>query len=451
MEGLRYFSGRRLLLNEIPKEMRGNLGHPRIKHYPTMVTTGRMVQCLRCETNHQQSAVKITNDYETFYYCPSCIQLGRVQSNLSFYGSHWRPIKGHGVVTFAWKGQLTNSQKEVSDRVREVIDKKQSLLVHAVTGAGKTEMLFEGIHLALNRGWQVALVSPRVDVCLELFPRLQAVFPSVEIALLYGKQEQAYHYSSLVICTTHQLLRFYRAFDVLIVDEVDAFPYVDNQLLETATRNAKKKRGAQIMLSATSTAALEQQVIAGELEKALLPARFHGYALPVPEGVWLANWRRLPDRSGLPNSFRRLIERQLAMKRRTLIFCPTIDWLKKLTKRLVVEFPNAMIDSAHANDSHRYEKIKSMRRQAYDLFLTTTILERGVTFADIDVIVLGSNHRVYNQSSLIQIAGRVGRSSQAPRGNVYFIHDGWSQAMKGAIKEIRQLNRLAKKKGLIGE
>ena len=29
----------------------------------------------------------------------------------------------------------------------------------------------------------------------------------------------------LVVATTHQLLRYYRAFHVMVVDEIDAFPY----------------------------------------------------------------------------------------------------------------------------------------------------------------------------------------------------------------------------------
>lgn len=28
----------------------------------------------------------------------------------------------------------------------------------------------------------------------------------------------------LVICTTHQLMKYYQAFDLLIIDEVDSFP-----------------------------------------------------------------------------------------------------------------------------------------------------------------------------------------------------------------------------------
>ena len=53
---------------------------------------------------------------------------------------------------------------------------RENRLVWAVTGAGKTEMLFAVLHQTLQEGGRIALASPRVDVCLELFPRIQAVF-----------------------------------------------------------------------------------------------------------------------------------------------------------------------------------------------------------------------------------------------------------------------------------
>ena len=55
----------------------------------------------------------------------------------------------------------------------------------------------------------------------------------------------------LTIATTHQLLRFYQAFDVLIVDEVDAFPYSADQSLQYAVEQARKIPSSIIHLTAT--------------------------------------------------------------------------------------------------------------------------------------------------------------------------------------------------------
>lgn len=41
---------------------------------------------------------------------------------------------------------------------------RQTILLYAVTGAGKTEMMFQGIQYARRQGDNIAIVSPRVDV-----------------------------------------------------------------------------------------------------------------------------------------------------------------------------------------------------------------------------------------------------------------------------------------------
>lgn len=46
-------------------------------------------------------------------------------------------------------------------------------------------MLFYGIEEALQKEKE-CIATPRTDVVLELVPRLQEVFPSINVAALYG-------------------------------------------------------------------------------------------------------------------------------------------------------------------------------------------------------------------------------------------------------------------------
>src|SRR5699024_10308015 len=57
--------------------------------------------------------------------------------------------------------------------------------------------------------------------------------------------------AQLTISTTHQLYRFKSAFDMMIVDEVDAFPYHADPSLPFVTQRSKKKHGSVIYLTAT--------------------------------------------------------------------------------------------------------------------------------------------------------------------------------------------------------
>lgn len=161
------------------------------------------------------------------YYCRECFLMKRVRSDQTLYYFPQEDFPKQDVLK--WRGQLTSFQEKVSEGLLQAVDKQKPTLVHAVTGAGKTEMIYQVVAKVINAGGAVCLASPRIDVCLELYKRLQQDF-SCEIALLHGESE-TYFRTPLVVATTHQLLKFYQAFDLLIVDEVDAFPYVDNPTL----------------------------------------------------------------------------------------------------------------------------------------------------------------------------------------------------------------------------
>ena len=73
---------------------------------------------------------------------------------------------------------------------------------------------------------------------------------------------------------------------------------------------------------------------------------------------------------------------------------------------------------------NRLEIVEKFRKQELSILVTTTILERGVTFPCVDVFVLLANHRLYTKSALVQISGRVGRAAERPTGELLFLHDG---------------------------
>ena len=60
------------------------------------------------------------------------------------------------------------------------------------------------------------------------------------------------------------------------------------------------------------------------------------------------------------------------------------------------------IASTHATDSERQAKVQAMRDESLQALITTTILELGVTFPGIDVIILGADDAVFSQAALIQ-------------------------------------------------
>jgi competence protein ComFA len=379
-------------------------------------------------------------------YCRACIMMGRVNECTPLYG--WDgEIPEIDAALLQWNGSLSDGQRVASDRVVETITHNEELLVWAVCGAGKTELLFKGIETAFSAGKRVCIATPRTDVVLELTPRLQSVFPSIQVASLYGGSDDRHHFSPLTITTTHQLLRFYQAFDVMIVDEVDAFPYSVDPILQFGVRNARKESSSLIYLTATPSQEWQRECRGGKKKFVTIPARFHRRSLPVPEFVWCGNWEKVVKKGRLPSKLHNWIEQRLLVGTPMLVFVPTVGWLNKVLPLLQVV--DDRIESVHAEDPDRKEKVLRMRKKETPLLVTTTILERGVTFPGLDVAVLGAENRIFTESALVQIAGRVGRSALEPSGNVTYFNNGKTESMVRAKSQIVRMNKEASVKGLI--
>lgn len=409
-----------------------------IQELPTIRIDAGNIRCYRCNHVTAKSLGALPRGE---FYCPHCINLGRVSTLNKFYHV---PEPNQFTVTepvLTWKGKLSPLQQQASEKIsRGMADHVQQLL-WAVTGAGKTEMMFAGIAAAIERGERIGIASPRVDVCLELFPRLKAAFANCDIALLHGRQELPYHYAQLTICTTHQLLRFYHAFDNLIIDEVDAFPYAANASLLYATKQAIKENGGCLYLTATPGDALLREIKSKRLVVNYLPLRYHGHLLPQIKVRLAFGWRRRLERQQLPPQVIQQLQETLREGHRFLLFIPHIADLALVEAALRHSFTTFRFATVHASDPERLEKVQKMRDGDYDFLVTTSILERGVTFPEIDVYVLGADDPVFSSSALVQIAGRAGRAQSRPTGRVIFWINCNCRQINQAVSQVKYLNR----------
>lgn len=445
-------TGKQLLLDDLPhtiQEIHQHYENGYITYRRGIIFQKNKPQCQRCGNVDKSwfATFPCLRCGENCTYCRRCIMMGRVSSCSVLYGWKGPEPQVTSPTALAWVGALSPGQQRASQEVAEAIGANRELLVWAVCGSGKTELLFRGIEQALAQGKRVCIATPRTDVVLELTPRLQAVFPTVEVASLYGGSEDRHKYSPLTITTTHQLLRFYEAFDTVILDEVDAFPYSVDEALQHAVRQARKRTSSMIYLTATPNSQWQKDCRLGKRAYVTIPSRYHRHPLPVPQFAWCGNWQKFLKEDKLPPIVMKWLRRRIDVNKQTLLFIPKIDLIPKILSILRRLHPK--IEAVHAEDPLRKEKVQAMRNKEIPLLVTTTILERGVTFPNIDVAILGSEDRIFTESALVQIAGRVGRSVQFPSGDITFFHYGKTEAMLKARNQIISMNKEAKMKGLI--
>lgn len=374
-------------------------------------------------------------------YCHSCIGLGRiVQGDML---CRLKAVKNYPkqINCLNWQGELTKKQAKISQKLVDNFKNRHASLVHAVTGAGKTEMLFESIKTCLEMGKRVCIATPRIDVVNELFPRFQAAFERIKIGKYHGREFKEVEPEQFIICTTHQLLKYYQAFDLMIIDEVDSFPYINNPQLHFAAKNAVKEVGVSFYLTATPTEDLLAEVKTGHLEILKLKRRFHGGLLPVPKEQLF--FKPFLKGNQLNQRLLKQIINAIKQKHPLLLFVPRIKEVDKYVEILKQQKLLAKIKIAgvHASDKKRLEKVEAFRKRKIDLLVTTTILERGVTFKHVWAIIVSADDEIYTASSLVQIAGRVGRAKDDQDGLVLFCYHKYTDQIKSAVMQIKEMNR----------
>ncbi|HAF17329.1 MAG: helicase-related protein [Thermacetogeniaceae bacterium] len=332
-------------------------------------------------------------------------------------------------------------------------------LVWAACGAGKTEVSFPLIAEMLNQGKKVLFASPRRDVVLEIAPRLALAFGRERTAALYGGSSTPKKEFPLLAATTHQVLRFYHNFDLVILDEGDAYPFPESRMLHYGVEKARCSGGKLVYLTATPTSWMLAQARKSRVDIIKIPARPHGFPLPVPKFLKIAPLQK--TRMGYELQRQVLeIAAELLKKAgsRIFLFVPSVALTSLVGEALrsaagsypLEHLKPDSVQWTHAGDRDRKLKRERFFAGEFPLLVTTTIMERGVTVPRVNVLVLeAAQEGIFDTSTLVQIAGRCGRSPDYPTGEVWFISREISRSMREARLQIMGMNKEAQRKGYL--
>lgn len=520
--------------------------------------------CKRCGNRDVVQASCSACSSETCLYCTECAQMGQARACRPLFYSPGDAnrlqsrIPGQDTVQppneSSKKGfavslpfELTKAQKHASQLVTDFLrdSTHNECLVFAVCGAGKTEVVFQAMAHVLRRGGKVLFAIPRSDVVAEVVPRIASAIPDARILELRGGAKSRYPDADIVVATTHQTIRFFRAFDLVVLDEVDAFPYRGSAILNYAVRRATAPWGNTVFMTATPDRELLRKADQNEIALVRISARHHGRPLPEPEIIQTrlplpddisrgSSFRRTSDRhtqasgvrqghdragrgrgetigdyggarrghgdtrqgyggtgqgcdetrrshgetsktarSGLrlPDKVLAIIERSLKAGRKMFVFVPTVELSRLVSAGISTSLHVAgqaptdsgrtssrhspqprmpMIASIHASHPNRELHREAFRTGAIDIIVSTTVLERGITVPNADVLVLYADYeRIFDTATLTQMAGRAGRAKEDTQAKVYFIAQQVTASMRTSIRLIQDMNRHAMEFGYL--
>ena len=326
--------------------------------------------------------------------------------------------------------ELTQKQEAISNQIIDNFKTRKNTLIHAVCGAGKTELTFKLIEYCLKNNLKVGFSIPRKDVVIELYNRLKDVFINSKVICLYGGNTNDLE-GELTVLTTHQLYRYKKYFDLLILDEIDAFPFKNNQVLHSFLNRSLK--GNLLLMTATISDYEKEKFRNNKFEIIELYQRFHGYKMPVPKIVLKTGIFKLLY---LLKKVKEFVDN----KKPLLIF---VGYIKDSIN--LFTFLNIFVKGgAYLNSKveKRENIINEFKRGELKYIVTTSVLERGVTLSNLQVIVYDSYKNVFDSQTLIQISGRVGRKKEFPNGEIIFLSYKKTKEMENAIKTIIEENNI---------
>ena len=353
-------------------------------------------------------------------YCRKCVSFCGVEAS-----------KDEGkvqAVSLDLKYSLSKEQKALSEKIIENFKNGIDTLIYAVCGSGKTEISYGVIAYAMSKGMHVGFALPRRDVVIELYWRLKSAFPNQKIIAVYGQHNSELE-GDCIILTTHQLYRYPAFFDLLVMDEIDAFPFKGNEVLISIYR--KSLRGHCVMMSATPSKSIVKEFKGKGKDMLTLHTRFHKQPIPVPENIVLYG----PLQVGF--IAKKLIQYRKEEKQ-CFVFVPKVRLAESLHSALRVFVPGGNYVSSKREG--RPDIIQSFKDGKIQYLVTTAVMERGITVKNLQVIVFHADDYIYDAAALIQIAGRAGRKGDAPKGDVYFVAEKITKGMEGAIREIKYCN-----------
>ncbi len=341
----------------------------------------------------------------------------KVQPGIVFSVAAELVEKARGLLPFT----LTSAQQRVVEQL--CLDMKRAepmnRLVQGDVGSGKTAVAIIAAAIAVQNGYQVAVMAP-TELLAEQHARTFArAFAGlgIEVALVTGtgtakaKREQREAVASgraRVAVGTHALIEEGVSFErlgLVVIDEQHRFGVIQRHALM-----AKGARPDIMVMTATPIPRTLAMTLYGDLDVSVIDE--------LPPG-------RTPIETNVFNEKARarayqVVQRELDLGHQAYVVYPLVEESEKVdladatqgAEQLTTIFPTARLGLLHGRmkADEKDAVMSAFRAHEIDLLVCTTVIEVGVDVPNASVMVIEHSER-FGLSQLHQLRGRVGRGA----------------------------------------
>ena len=307
--------------------------------------------------------------------------------------------------------------------VREIYDNLHSpsqmnRLLQGDVGSGKTAVALTGMYMALQSGYQAAMLAPTEVLARQNFALMQKYFPEFGCALLVGSTpaaEKRAIKSALksgeisAVCGTHAVIQkdvVFKNLAFVVCDEQQRFGVAQRASL------ADKGEGCDVLImSATPIPRTLSLIFYGDLDITTIkdkPAARQGISTAIIPPHKYADMLRY-------------IAEQTKCGRQAYFVCPRIEGdeegtamsATELYEDLQAKMRGVRLALLHGKmkEAEKNAVMQDFKDKKYDCLVATTVIEVGIDVPSATVMVIYNAER-FGLSQLHQLRGRVGRGDE---------------------------------------
>ena len=325
------------------------------------------------------------------------------------------------ILPFKPTGAQKRVLKEIADDMAQAAPMRR--LLQGDVGSGKTIVALEAAVIAIENGYQVALMAPTEILATQHYLSARRILESAgyRIVLLTGSQEAGrkkklrHHIAqgnAQLVIGTHALIQETVEFDQLglvIVDEQHRFGVMQRFKL---MKKADEAEPDVLVMTATPIPRTLALTIYGDLDTSVLDE--------LPPGRTPITTRMVGDERA--DEVWQFVRRQVAAGHQAYIVYPVIEEgamegeLKaaiKMHDRLRThEFPSLHVGLLHGRMSaeEKDATMAAFKRGEIQVLVSTTVIEVGVDVPNANLMVVEHAER-FGLSQLHQLRGRIGRGA----------------------------------------
>jgi len=318
--------------------------------------------------------------------------------------------------------ELTQGQKEIIDKIKldMSLPTPMNRLLQGDVGSGKTVVAVYAMLIAVENGYQAALMAPTEILIEQHFLGLSHMLERLGVhsvlltSSIKGKErntiiEQIKNGTAQIIFGTHALIEgevIFKRLGFVVVDEQHRFGVMQRAALVNKGINPDF-----LVLSATPIPRTLALTLYGDLDVSLLREK------PPHRGEVVT---RIITESEKETVFK-FINQELKQGRQAFVVCPIIESSEKINLKSVKEikqemslaFPDFRIEIIHGRlkSRERLQIMEEFRQGKIDVLVATTVIEVGVDIPNASIMLIEHPER-FGLAQLHQLRGRIGRGAQ---------------------------------------